>query len=58
MPTKPIETRDSLQRKAAHARKLAKGVVGDQAEERLIEYAKQLESRAAGLNKESEKDDR
>jgi hypothetical protein len=48
MSKEPGKTCENLKRKAEHARRLAKTVSGDEAEERLLQYAKELEDRAAG----------
>ena len=49
MPNRPAETRESLKREAEHARWLANQLAGDEAADRLRDYARELEIRAARM---------
>ena len=51
MPPGPTDTPAGLRQQAAHARALAQLVPGDEAAERLKEYASELEARAATLER-------
>ena len=50
MPRKPSKPRQELRQKAEQARRLASAVAGDAAAKKLLEYAKELEDRAAAPN--------
>ena len=48
------DTPAALRERAEHARRLARGLVGDPAAERLNNFADELEERAAALEREAE----
>jgi hypothetical protein len=50
------DTPAALRERAAHARRLALGLVGDPAAERLNNFADELEERAAALEREASGD--
>jgi hypothetical protein len=53
-----VDTPAALREQAAHARRLARGLVGDPAAERLDNLADELEKRAAALEREASGDGR
>jgi hypothetical protein len=54
VPPDPTDIPAGLRQQAAHARALAEQVSGDEAAERLEEYASELEQRAATLERDGQ----
>lgn len=50
MPGKAAETRETLMRRAKHARRLADTVLDEPAAERLRSYADELDAQAAAMD--------
>ena len=54
MPRKPLTTSEELKNEADHARRLAETVpLGHYANERLLDYARELEARARDVDSTS-----